>query len=299
MSSRNPYEKYEIKVVKRSEIKQAEYNPRFIPAKNLKKLKNNIQKMGVLQPFLVNGRNNVLIGGHQRIRILDDLMNADGLAEDGHYPVTIAVADMDEKSERELNIFLNNSTAQGEFDTERLVKLYREDKLDYDATGFDKQFLGAWLGDSIFDDNPTELQEIADRYRQIGENHKKSIEKLDARDDPHFMTRVIFRDSKQRNEMCASLGIEDPEFVNGEWFYGLASGKRPRFAFVCDFCGVEQYVPSEATGHLCEACGILFPVDWTQDPPAAPEVAAEPTQEVIDEAAKILQDDGRFAPPSK
>lgn len=54
-------------------LSPAEYNPRKISASQFEKLKESIQKFGVIKPIIVNGENGVLTAGHQRIRAIKEL----------------------------------------------------------------------------------------------------------------------------------------------------------------------------------------------------------------------------------
>ena len=58
------------------ELKPANYNPR----KNLKsgdkeyeKLKKSIKEFGYVEPVIYNKRTGIVVGGHQRLKVLKDL----------------------------------------------------------------------------------------------------------------------------------------------------------------------------------------------------------------------------------
>jgi len=289
-----PFEKYETRQIHRRLIKKAPYNPRSISAKNRARLQKNIKQIGLLQPPIINKSTWTLVGGHQRLGILDSLMGTD------NYLITVCVVDLTEKQEREQNIFLNNPESQGEFIPDQLAAMYKDYELDYDATGFDKQFLQSWLGESLFGDNPDELREIADRYRKLNESHQESIQKLEARDDPFFLVRVVFKSSDDRARVMAMAGADGEEFVNGDWFERLVGGASPKFPFICDNseCRVENWVPKEASAHKCDSCGNLFEIDWTPPPPEAAEAIVDDSPELVAAAEQLLNDD-RFAPPAE
>lgn len=79
----------------------AEYNPRQITEAQFNELKDSIQKFGFVEPIIANNnseRKNIVIGGHQRLRVAEFL----------NMPkVPVVYVDLDEDSERELNIRLN------------------------------------------------------------------------------------------------------------------------------------------------------------------------------------------------
>lgn len=56
--------------IKLKEIKPAEYNPRKISDSELEKLNKSLEKFGFVDPIIINLKNNKIIGGHQRYKIL-------------------------------------------------------------------------------------------------------------------------------------------------------------------------------------------------------------------------------------
>jgi len=80
---------------------EAEYNPRDITEKQFEELKLSIEKFGFVEPIIVNQhpeRKNIVIGGHQRLRVARFL---------GMPQVPAVFVELDEVEERELNIRLN------------------------------------------------------------------------------------------------------------------------------------------------------------------------------------------------
>ena len=66
----------EIKYVNINDIKPNEYNPKKMSKGEMKSLRDSIQKFGIVDPLIVNeakNRRGVLIGGHQRYKIYNDL----------------------------------------------------------------------------------------------------------------------------------------------------------------------------------------------------------------------------------
>tara|TARA_R100000353_G_scaffold2087_5_gene3093 strand:- start:138 stop:719 length:582 start_codon:yes stop_codon:yes gene_type:complete len=80
---------------------EAEYNPREITENQFNDLKLSIEKFGFVEPIIVNNhpdRVNVVIGGHQRLKVAEFL---------GMESVPAVLVELDEDEERELNIRLN------------------------------------------------------------------------------------------------------------------------------------------------------------------------------------------------
>ena len=112
------------------DIKPAKYNPR----KNLKpgdpefeKLKASIERWELVEPLVVNKQGNVLVGGHQRLKVCKAL----GMKE-----VQVVLVDLNPTRERLLNLSLNKVC--GDWDYSKLENLFQEFSLeDLGITGFD------------------------------------------------------------------------------------------------------------------------------------------------------------------
>jgi len=94
-------------------LNEAEYNPRKITPKKKKELRDSIEKFGLRDPLKVNmhpDRKNILISGHQRLKIAREL----GYEK---VPVTYEYVDIDQ--EKEMNLRWNKNG--GEFDFELLM----------------------------------------------------------------------------------------------------------------------------------------------------------------------------------
>ena len=103
----------EIKRIPLDEINPAKYNPR----KDLKpgdpeyeKLKKSIDEFDLVEPLVMNKRSNVLISGHQRLKILK---------ERGDMETEVSIVDLSPERERALNIALNK--IRGDWDLPKPV----------------------------------------------------------------------------------------------------------------------------------------------------------------------------------
>lgn len=137
-----------------SELKSAEYNPRKWSLEAIEQLTESVKKFGFVDPLVVNSaenRNNILIGGHFRLKIAKDL---------GYKEVPCVYINIpDIEKEKELNIRLNKNL--GEFDFELLAKF---DESFLSTLGFSSEDL-----DSVFDIDITPEQF----------NLEKELKKLD------------------------------------------------------------------------------------------------------------------------
>jgi len=122
----------EIRKISLEKLNPARYNPR----KDLKpgdpeyeKLKKSMETFGYVEPIIWNRRTGHIVGGHQRLKILQ----AQGQTE-----IECVVVDLDEAEEKALNIALNK--VSGQWDLPKLADLISEldtSLFDISLTGFD------------------------------------------------------------------------------------------------------------------------------------------------------------------
>lgn len=121
----------EIKNIPITSLNPAEYNPRILTDEQKDNIKKSISTFGFVNPLVVNNnpsRNNILIGGHQRLKVAHEM---------GYTEVPVVYLNLTEKQERELNIRLNRNT--GEWDLESLAEHFTKNELD--NWGFDNEEL--------------------------------------------------------------------------------------------------------------------------------------------------------------
>lgn len=99
-----------IKIKKIADLIFAEYNPRKLTKKEHKLLKESLSEFGLVDPIIVNSnpeRKNILIGGHQRVRIWNEL---------GNKTIPTVEVSLDYNKEKELNLRLNKNTGSWDMD---------------------------------------------------------------------------------------------------------------------------------------------------------------------------------------
>ena len=120
-----------ITLIEINSLNPAEYNPRQISNKQYEDLKASMEKFGCVDPIIINinpERLNIVIGGHQRLRILREL---------GAEKVPTVSVNLSEEDERELNVRLNKNS--GEWDIDLLSNF---DVVDLKEWGFKDIELG-------------------------------------------------------------------------------------------------------------------------------------------------------------
>src|SRR5574344_2788481 len=102
----------QIEKLKTDQLPPSDYNPR----KDLKsgdpeydKLKRSIEQFGYVEPVIWNKTTGHVVGGHQRLKVLLNM----GISE-----VECVVIEMDEETEKALNIALNKIS--GDWDKDKL-----------------------------------------------------------------------------------------------------------------------------------------------------------------------------------
>lgn len=128
----------ETRIVWRSEIHLSTYNPRIISKDGKKQLKRSLKNFGVIGGIVINeGTGNTVVSGHQKIALLDEKY---GYSEDNptenDYQLKAEFINVDEKTEKEMNIMFNNPNVGGSWDMEGLAKLVPE--IDYKRAGLEE-----------------------------------------------------------------------------------------------------------------------------------------------------------------
>lgn len=129
-----------------AELLPAEYNPR----KDLKpgdaeyeKLKRSITEFGYVEPVIWNQTTGRVVGGHQRLKVLQDM----GMTE-----IDCVIIEVSEEKEKALNIALNKIS--GDWDTDKLALLITDlqgSDFDVSLTGFEPAEIDALFKDDIKD----------------------------------------------------------------------------------------------------------------------------------------------------
>ncbi len=110
--------------IRRDQVVEDGYNPRYISPANMDRLKKSIRKNGLVGTLVWNRATGHIVGGHQRLAALD------ACARTTDYELDVTEVEMPLKDEVRLNVALNNADSQGEFDFAALRDLSIEFGLD-------------------------------------------------------------------------------------------------------------------------------------------------------------------------
>lgn len=211
--------KFEQRVIHRSELKNAEYNPRVLTDKARAKLRHSLEKFGLVEPPVWNQRSGNICGGHQRLAVLDALQKSKD------YLLPVAVVDLDEAAERSLNVMLNNPTAQGEFDIGKLEALLKD--ANPEDSGFDAADIYQLFGDGFLKQDAAAIAELSEQVRAARERYAKIKDTVaTGRDDPNFYAVLVFKDRTERAAFAEALGLEDNKWIDGKFVASRIKGKR-------------------------------------------------------------------------
>lgn len=207
------YEKYEIVEINRQQIKNAPYNPRVISDKNKARLKENIRKVGLIQPIVWNERTGNIVSGHQRIEIID------ALEKTYDYLIKVARVDLDEATEKQQNIFMNNPEAMGAFDMDGLEVLMKDQTLDVEMMGFDVADVYRIFGEAAVADEA--LAEMSNNLHKMRDGFDKIKNRSNDRNNIDYFLIVIFKNHESRLEFTGRLGFDDDRYIDGRRLLGI------------------------------------------------------------------------------
>ena len=136
----------QIKKKKLTDLIPADYNPRkdLQPGDpEYEKLKRSVETFGYVDPIIWNEQTGRIVGGHQRLKVMEDL---------GFKEIECVVIHIDEDQEKALNIALNKIS--GSWDENKLMSLITDLEASYfdvSLTGFDIAELDELFKDSLTD----------------------------------------------------------------------------------------------------------------------------------------------------
>jgi len=209
------YERFVSELINRASIKNAPYNPRLIGKETLKRLKKAIQKHGMVSAVTVNRRTMNLVGGHQRLEILDALEGR------GDYDLTVNMIDVDEREEKILNVQLNNPSMQGEWDLEKLAAFKLEDDINFEEMGFsdfdvDTLFDGDSRFSKLFEDTE-EVKKTKAKLTDIKKDREEWVDGLKKDQSADFYFFVVCGSQLEKEDLLKRLGYPiSEEYVRGE-----------------------------------------------------------------------------------
>jgi len=143
-----------------NDLVMAEYNPRQLTKDQYTQLKDSINRFGLVDPLIVNknkDRKNILVGGHQRLRIAKEM---------GVESIPCVEVDLTLDQEKELNIRLNKNV--GEWDFDALANYFDVGELtEWGFSNDDLQFYEDEPKQGLIDDD--EIPKVEEPITQAGD----------------------------------------------------------------------------------------------------------------------------------
>lgn len=186
----------------------APYNPRQITDEELAKLQRSLRYFGIVQPIIVNTRSGHVVGGHQRVKAAQ----AEGIDD-----MPVVRVDLDEPSEKQLNLALNRIS--GTWDTDALAVLLADlekSGADMDLTGFDDSEIQKLL-DEISRPEVVDTEPQTDRAEELREQWGTARGQLWTMGDH----RLLCGDSTDAGDVERCLGGDKPLLMVTDPPYGV------------------------------------------------------------------------------
>lgn len=202
------WQKFVPRRIHRRDIKGAPYNPRRpLSDKERKKLKGILEKHGLVNAVVWNEKSGNLVGGHQRLSILDALEGSD------NYLLDVNAGSWTDAEEREINIALNNGEAQSDWDLDKLGDMLKDGAVDLVGTGFDAADIYQLLGDSpLIERDDAAIDELAEKLREAQQLYKDLAEKAAKRDGADFYLVLVARDGEQVSAFVRRYALDDNRY---------------------------------------------------------------------------------------
>ena len=210
----------------RSQIHPADYNPREIGENERGTLKKGLKAFGLLGGIVVNkGTGYTIVSGHQKVSLLDEMAGYPGT----DYELKVELIDVDQKTEIEINFFMNNPSAQGRWNEQKVKTLLPQ--IDPKRTGFSNLDLAAF-GVKIEVPKASEIKKAIEETQkpveELREARKAAVKQVKqqmaekaaerAAEADSFIT-LSFTTGRAKQEFCERFGYAlDEKFINGDVF---------------------------------------------------------------------------------
>ena len=203
-------ENLEIIYKKVDELIPAEYNPKSCSPKEEAGIEASIKRFGFVDPLIINehpDRFNIIVGGHQRVRIAKKL---------GYDTVPCVVVNLPLDKEKELNIRLSKNTASIDnailavhFSKELLEDVgFKSTELSSFMSDFEKQFNSVTNADCVYPLVP-----------KFSEKHDALIIVSHNSTDTAFLETVlgIQKSQSYKNSRTGKAMVIDVEHFRQKW----------------------------------------------------------------------------------
>jgi len=202
-------ENFTMVEMQRAQLTAAAYNPRKITDQERDKLKAALKRHGLVAPVTWNKRTGNLVGGHQRLSIMDSLMGTQ------EYALQVSVIDVEAAREKELNVLLNNSQAMGTFDLDMLQSVFSDSEVSILGAGFTQNDMVQMFGTGVFDNRDQDLSDFATHLAEISEKYTKVAEANKRKGESENYLVFVFPTGDAVDALIKAKGWEANRYQNG------------------------------------------------------------------------------------
>lgn len=187
---------------------------------NRRRLRQGLDKFGLLETLIVNRKTKHVLGGHQRLLWMDETEEGNG-----DYDLQVSYCDVDERYETTILALLNQPNAQGEWDTDILARLITEHSIDLGLAGFEQldiEMLMPEIDASLLFASEAAgvaktIQEMEAIKEQSKQDRKEKRNEIIARNDTENYVVIVFGGREEKAEFLARLGLPgDERYVSPE-----------------------------------------------------------------------------------
>lgn len=244
----------QVKKKKLADLIPADYNPRkdLQPGDaEYEKLKRSIETFGYVEPIIWNEQTGRIVGGHQRLKVMQDL---------NYKEIDCVIISIDEDQEKALNVALNKIS--GSWDEDKLMSLMTDlegSDFDVSLTGFDVAELDELFKDSITDGIEEDDFDVEEELKQPAMSKQGDVwtlgkHRLYVGDSTNKTSYEKLMEDKQAN-----LVVTDPPYnVDYEGSAGkIKNDKMENHAFyeflLAAFTQMENVMTNEASIYVFHA----------------------------------------------
>jgi hypothetical protein len=178
-----------------------------------------MKSVGLLSPVIWNEATGFLVSGHQRLSVLDDLEKYKPGEND--YDIVVSCVQLNEKTEKEMVVFLNNPSAQGDWNLDKLADLKLTSMVSFEEMGFiqadvDILFSGDSKFSQLFHDN-SDVTAAKDTLKKIKEVRSSANDKFAGQNSADYYFTVVCDSQEDKQKLMQVLGAPmHDEFVNSD-----------------------------------------------------------------------------------
>lgn len=190
-----------IKELNLKELNPAVYNPRIITEEEFEGLKKSLEVFGQQENLIVN-KNKTIISGHQRYQAMLAL---------GWEKAFCNVVELDEKTEKKLNVIMNSQAITGKFDDIKLLEILEELKLDDDYSSLRLNIIEP-LDLSEIDYSVLDDEELDKQMSDMADDVRKAIV-IEFSTDDYPIAYEIIKDLRKRYNYIGKIIIDNLQNV--------------------------------------------------------------------------------------